>query len=163
MAPIIIEFGDLNRDIEYFWYSLFAGVFFGCVFAAMLISRSKRPVTTVNKDGRSLRFILVSGFVVTGVLLGATWGYQANLRGFYFIAVEANKIALRFAKPNRVITINLSDIGEIRPGLTSRRSDRAYTIVIYTKQGERYESAIIDKRSLSTQLEELRSLAKQTP
>ena len=101
---------------------------------------------------------LALGLFLVPSLLFALWAYFSYLTPFFTAQMSSAAITFEYRFPNRDVTVLRQDIERVVKGLGSERG-LWVPLVVYTKDGRRFESAPIK----TERFEDLKSRIQPTP
>jgi hypothetical protein len=133
---------DFNSLGSFFGHVLF-GTVAGGLFALLYWQRPMQQLgwsRVAESTPPAMKFAL--GLFLVPTLLFAVWAYCSYLTPFFAARVSSAAITFEYRFPDRAVTVPLRDIERVVKGRGSEQSAWV-PLVVYTKDGRRFESAPI--------------------
>jgi hypothetical protein len=133
---------DFNSLGSFFVHVLF-GTVAGGLFSLLYWQRPMQQLgwsTVAESAPPAMKSAL--GLFMVPTLLFAVWAYFSYLTPFFAAHVSSAAITFQYRFPDREVTVPRGDIERVVKGLDSEQSQWV-PLVVYTKDGRRFESAPI--------------------
>jgi hypothetical protein len=133
---------DFNSIGSFIVHAIFGSVA-GGLFALLYWQRPMQELglSAPTQASRPALKLAVGVFLVPTLLFGL-WAYFSYLTPFFAARVSASDITFEYRFPDRAVTVARRDIERVVKGLGSENGPWVH-LVVYTKDGRRFESAPI--------------------
>jgi hypothetical protein len=135
---------DFNSIGSFIVHVIF-GTVAGGLFAMLYWQRSMRQTGTgwsIAPQSPRPAFKLAIGVFLVPTVLFAVWAYFSYLTPFFAARMSAADITFEYRFPERLVTVRRQDIERVVRGLGGEKGPWVH-LVIYTKDGQRFESVPI--------------------